>query len=292
MTAVALRSGQPAARIGTERIGRMAVQSLYQELALHPKPGLVGPQDNGSHADMSMATFFRSLFALRHYFQAIAAAGRRGAAFAELQALGVQAEARMLRVTGGVNTHRGAIFNLGLLCAAAGDLTGRGRSPGAGDICRHVARRWGDAIREAADQAAALSHGTVVRRRYGTGGAREEAAGGFPSVRRLALPALRRARLATADRRRAALQALFALIAALEDSNLLWRGGPEGLAFARLRARQFLASGGTLVPAWQPRATRIHAEFVARNLSPGGSADLLAATLFVDGIESRLDAAS
>ena len=110
----------PAPVADCERIGRLAVRSLYREVALAPKPGLVSPVDNGSHDDMDMSIFFRSLFALRHYFRDIARAGADGAGFATLQSLGLAAEAQMLAATGGINTHRGAIFNLGLLCAAAG----------------------------------------------------------------------------------------------------------------------------------------------------------------------------
>src|SRR3954463_4860094 len=108
-------------------IGRAAVRALYTELALSPKPGLVSPLDSGAHDDMDMTTFMRSLFALRGYFCAIAEAGAAGADFAELQALGLRAERRMLAATCGINTHRGAIFSLGLLAAAAGWLRAEGR---------------------------------------------------------------------------------------------------------------------------------------------------------------------
>ena len=81
----------------TVPIGRAAIRALYAELALHPKPGLVSPLDSGSHDDMDMTTFMRSLFALRGYYRDIAAAGARGADFATLQALGIAAERRMLQ---------------------------------------------------------------------------------------------------------------------------------------------------------------------------------------------------
>ena len=105
---------------GARRIALLAVRSLYRELALYPKPGLVSFRDNGAHRDMDAATFVRSLFSLRGYFAAIAAAGMRAARFAELQQLGLTAESRMLRATRGINTHRGAIFTHGMLAAAAG----------------------------------------------------------------------------------------------------------------------------------------------------------------------------
>ncbi|HSD59759.1 MAG TPA: triphosphoribosyl-dephospho-CoA synthase MdcB [Burkholderiales bacterium] len=263
-----------------ERIGRLAVRSLYHEVALHPKPGLVSPMDNGSHADMNMATFFRSLFALRHYFPAIARAGSRNSGFAELQRLGIQAEREMLAATGGVNTHRGAIFNLGLLCASAALSAAVGEPMTPEALCRRVAQRWGRDIL-AAGHAAPESHGLEMSRRHGAAGARAQAAAGFPDVMEGSLPAYREALSATGDPRRAALQALFVLMARLEDSNLLWRGGPDGLGFARSRARNFLSAGGVLARDWLAHARDIERAFVARRLSPGGSADLLAVTLFL-----------
>ena len=81
--------------------------------------------DSGSHDDMDAHTFMRSLFALRSYFVQIAEPGAEGAAFEALERCGIEAEARMLAATGGINTHRGAIFMLGLLCAAAGAVRER-----------------------------------------------------------------------------------------------------------------------------------------------------------------------
>lgn len=287
---LAARNGAPV-RLGesaiAERIGRLAVCSLYREVALHPKPGLVSPIDSGSHGDMGMTTFFRSLFALRHYFLAIARAGLADPDFDTLQVLGLKAETQMLRATAGINTHRGAIFNLGLLCAAAAATAVAGQRLTPHALCRRVALRWGEAVRRSARSATAPSHGLEVARRYGAGGARAEAAAGFPSVLGGSLPAYREALAATGDPRRAAVQALFVLIERLEDSNLLWRGGPEGLRFARRRAAGFLRAGGALATDWVRHARSIHDEFVARRLSPGGSADLLAVTLFLHETEGE-----
>lgn len=272
------RGAPQRGRAGCERIGRLAVRSLYHEVALHPKPGLVSPLDNGSHADMSMATFHRSLFALRRYFPAIAGAGAGNPEFEALRPLGIAAERAMLRATGGINTHRGAIFNLGLLCAATGALG----PVDAEALCRHVARRWGRDILRSADGVPASSHGLEMARRYGAGGARNQAAAGFPDVIGASLPAYREVMAATGDARRAAVQALFVLIARLEDSNLLWRGGHAGLRYAWRAAAGFLAAGGVRADDWLCRAQATHRAFVVRRLSPGGAADLLAVTLFLD----------
>ena len=268
------------------RIGRAAIAALYREVALSPKPGLVTPASRGSHRDMDFFTFVRSLQALRGYFPAIAAAGRAKPAFETLQVLGVAAEREMLAATAGVNTHRGAIFNLGLLCAAAGALQADGRSVDADALCRGVADNWGAAILGSLPPAAEpASHGLEVARRYGAGGARREATAGFPAAREHGLPAYRAALAATGDASLAEVQALFALIAGLEDTNLLWRGGPAGLALARALATDFLAAGGVLAADWRQRAAAIDRAFVARRLSPGGSADLLGVTLFLAGLD-------
>ena len=260
-------------------IARAAVRSLHAELTLTSKPGLVCPGDNGSHSDMTAATLMRSLFSLRGYFGAIAMAAHRGASFSELQQLGVAAEARMLRATGGINAHRGAIFNLGLLAAAVAHRSAGGEPITAGGLSDTVRVRWSAAI--CAAQPTASSHGLLVAARHGAGGARLEAARGYPAVLELALPALRNALRRGLDTRRALLQTLFVLIAHLQDTNLLYRGGADGLAFARHTAMDFLAGGGTASAGWERRAGTIRDAFVARNLSPGGAADLLAATWFV-----------
>ncbi|MBS0368558.1 MAG: triphosphoribosyl-dephospho-CoA synthase MdcB [Proteobacteria bacterium] len=265
------------------RVGSLAIRALYREVELSPKPGLVSPADSGSHTDMDFRTFVRSLQSLRDYFPEIARVGAAGPSFEPLRQLGVAAEAKMLQATGGINTHRGAIFNIGLLCAAAGALHAEGRDFAATDVCVEVTRRWGAAILGSASPAS-HSHGAEVARRYGSGGARREAADGFPAALEVGLPAYRDALRLTGDPQRAALQCLFALIARLEDTNLLWRGGPEGLAFAQWRALDFLAAGGVAADGWEARAQHIHREFVARNLSPGGSADLLGVTLFLDAL--------
>ncbi|MCG2575621.1 triphosphoribosyl-dephospho-CoA synthase MdcB [Dechloromonas sp. XY25] len=277
----------PADQAAAERIGRLALRSLYREVALAPKPGLVTPASQGSHGDMDFTTFQRSLHSLRPYFPEITVCGLRGPDFATLQSLGIAAEAEMLAATGGINTHRGAIFNLGLLCAAAGWLIAAGETPEAARVCQVVADSWGDDIRAglaSVPATAPLSHGLAVARRYGSGGARAEAAAGFPAAREVGLPAYRAALAATGDEELAEVQALFALIAEVDDTNLLWRGGPAGLAHGRHAAAQFLAAGGVLSDDWRAHAAAIDRDFVARRLSPGGSADLLGVTLFLAGL--------
>ena len=272
-------------------LGRAAIVSLYDELALQPKPGLVSFADTGSHDDMNAGTFLRSLFALRHFFPRVAAQGARSAAFAPLETLGIGAETRMLRATGGVNTHRGAIFALGLLCAAAGAAHAAGLACHAENLRSTLLARWGGALAARASRASD-SHGLRAARAHGLRSAGDEAAQGLPTLFDHVLPALRAARHAGADDRCARLHALFTAMAELADTNLVHRGGLPGLRFAQQRAGEFLAEGGGLTADAPARAARVHALFVERRLSPGGAADLLAAACWIERFERMHDAAS
>lgn len=264
------------------QIGRLAVRSLYAELALYPKPGLVSLFDNGSHDDMTAATFMRSLFALRHYFIQITRAGMAGAPFSILQRLGVAAEARMLTATDGINTHRGAIFCLGMLCAAIGYCRAHQVNLSAQTIRAALVSQWGDALAAHTHAHVATdSHGLQVAAHYAASGAREEAALGLPSVFDVALPALKRALDAGRSIHCAQIDAFFSLMAHVSDTNVYHRGGAVGAATVKHVAQDFLARGGSADPLWKMAALACHHAFVRQRLSPGGAADLLAATCLV-----------
>nr|AGU11474.1 ATP:dephospho-CoA triphosphoribosyl transferase [uncultured organism] len=270
----AARSTRPAP---ARAIGHAATAALHDELALEPKPGLVSFANSGSHVDMDAGTFMRSLFALRHYFPQAAAAGAANAPFPVLEALGIAAERRMLRATGGINTHRGAIFLLGLLCAGLGRVAGGG-APTPCQVREAISEAWGDALR-ARRARGGDSNGQRAARRHGLRSAGDEAAAGFPVLFDTALPALRQPGL---DGRAARLQALFHTMAELDDTNVAHRGGIEGLRHVQRAARAFLDAGGAGRPDGVAHARAIHEAFVARRLSPGGAADVLAAACLLD----------
>ncbi|SDR61138.1 triphosphoribosyl-dephospho-CoA synthase MdcB [Paraburkholderia tuberum] len=280
---------QPSSGFATDEfacaVARAAIGALYAEVMLDPKPGLVTRSSDGSHRDMSAALFVRSLFALRHYFARIARAGEHGAPFDGLRRLGIEAECAMSRATRGVNTHRGAIFTLGLLAAAAGALHAQGAHPDVNVLCATVSRRYGAAIL-ASHADARPSHGTRVNAVYGIAGAREVAAHGFRVLCEAAFPALEGALANGLSRELAAVQTLFAVMAVLDDTNLFHRGGRAGVEFVKRESRAFLAEGGVLAPNWRQRASSLNAAFMRRNLSPGGAADMLSATLFIRALQS------
>ncbi|MDP9964713.1 triphosphoribosyl-dephospho-CoA synthase [Variovorax paradoxus] len=265
-------------------IGRAATLALYDELSLSPKPGLVTLIDSGSHDDMDAHTFMRSLFSLRGYFVRIAEAGSAGADFAVLERHGIAAEARMLAATGGINTHRGAIFMLGLLCAAAGAALREQDGPLHPAALRDALRRhWGDALARRSQRPSALPGG-IAARRHGLRSASEEAALAFPMLFETALPALRKALARGLAPRLARLDTLFHIIAVLDDSNLAHRGGLAGLRDARHAAQGFLDRGGIARPEGLQEAQAIADDFVRRRLSPGGAADTLAAACWLQRV--------
>ena len=278
---------ETGARRDARHIALLAVRSLYHELALYPKPGLVSFRDNGAHLDMDAATFVRSLFSLRGYFVAIATAGMREAKFNELQQLGLAAESRMLRATCGINTHRGAIFTHGILAAVAGCAAARNIVPSDENLRAIVLENWSRDLRAIAVARTVMpSHGQLMAARHGVTGARGEALQGFPSVFEIALPGLRNALAQGADMQHALLHTFFVLLAGTTDTNVLFRGGAGGLRFIQTQAGEFLERGSVFEPGWQERAESLHRQCSIQNLSPGGCADLLAAAWFVHQLQS------
>ena len=265
-----------------QAIARAAVTAMRDELQAYPKPGLVSPVDSGAHADMEFDLMCRSADSLLSPFVALAAAGRAGWSFDQsLVPLGIEAERGMLAVTGGVNTHRGAIFSVGLIVAAIARALASYSVISPAAVRAALRETWGDALDAHAERDHEASHGGLVRRRTGRDGARREAARAFPGVFETGIPAYRRALQAGLDDNAASIQTLFALMSSIDDTTVLYRGGLEAGSFVRQSAAHFLADGGCHRPNWFEQAEALHRAFVARNLSAGGCADLLACTLLV-----------
>jgi triphosphoribosyl-dephospho-CoA synthase len=265
-------------------IARCAANALAEELETYPKPGLVSFIDQGSHPDMGVLCFLASITAIEPYFADMARAGATGCSLLDLQRIGIAAEESMLDATGGKNTHRGAIYCLGLLAAAAGMQMVDSKFSDLSLGCI-VMRYWGEEI--LLPQALLeTSAGLKMCHRYKLNGIRGEAKKGFPSIFNVGWPAFQHA-LSSTNRAAARVQAFFALLSVCEDTTLLKRGGFAGWRFAKGRARQFLRNGGVTNTDWKGIAEGIHLAFVARNLTAGGAADLLAATLFVNDLNQE-----
>jgi triphosphoribosyl-dephospho-CoA synthase len=267
-------------------LSTLAVSSLIEEAELTPKPALVDRRGNGAHHDLDLARLRRSAQSLQDGFAGIARAAvvekRPLRQREQIGQIGRDMERRMLVATDGSNAHRGAIWALGLLVAAAA------RHPSEGNAARIATAAA--ALARLPDRFAhprPLSNGALARLRFGATGARGEAQAAFPHAIRIGLPTLRRARGRGVPEDCARLDALMAIMASLDDTCLLHRGGLAALETAKAGARAVLAAGGTATPAGIERLHRLHAELIALWASPGGSADLLAVTLFLDRLECR-----
>jgi triphosphoribosyl-dephospho-CoA synthase len=269
-----------------ELLSIVAVESLIAECNLTPKPGLVDARGPGSHTDMTVKLLRLSARCLHPTFlaSARAAAGQPPSLTLreELGRVGRRGEATMMAVTSGVNTHRGAIWTLGMLTAAAASL--RKSEWSAHLICSRAAE-----IARISDRYVprAFSHGTQVCRRFGVGGARGEAEAGFPHVLLAAAPRLERSLRSGESDRVARINALLALMAELADTCILYRGGLHALKRVQEGARQVLKAGGAGTPEGMKCLLRLDGMLAVQNLSPGGSADLLAATLFLDSLKAH-----
>ena len=270
-------------------LGALAHQALLVEAELTPKPGLVDAANDGSHRDMTLTTFQASAKALHPYLERFVLAGMKTAdepateALAPLRALGLDAERAMLAATANVNTHKGGIFAFGLLLGAAGRLWAKEQTLTIDALCTEAGSFVSGLIRSELSERVktANSAGEYIFYRYGLTGARGEAESGFYSARRWSLPAYRRALEAGFDQESALLAALVVLMANNDDTNLVARGGIEGLDFVKALARQLTPLSLCGPDALKAQLMAMDEQLIARNLSPGGSADLLAVTWFL-----------
>jgi triphosphoribosyl-dephospho-CoA synthase len=269
-------------------LGTLARQALIAEAELTPKPGLVDRRGSGAHTDLSLALMRRSAFTIEPFIRRMAFQSMNEQPSAQLRAtlagIGRAAENAMIRVTNGSNTHKGAIWTLGLLAAAAGrdELPLIRLDPVA--ITRTAASI---ASFEDPHQSSIPSHGQIVAQRFGVTGARGEAMRGFPHIVELGLPMLRRRRRAGVPEHIARLDALLAIMAKLDDTCLLYRGGKEALQAAKEGATAVIDAGGAGSVRGQKRLFALDKRLLDLDISPGGSADLLAGTLFLDAIERQ-----
>lgn len=264
------------------QLALLAREALVAEAELTPKPGLVDGRGPGAHSDLSLRLMRQSAEALEPFFELMADVARElplGRALrTQLGLIGRRAEHVMYAAAGGTNTHKGAIWTLGLLVAAAshtGELEPFQLANVAGSIARLP-----DRITEF------LSHGDIVQKLYGVTGARGEAFANFPHVVHLGLPALHVARDEGRSEVASRLCALLAIMAQLDDTCVLYRGGLEAARLVKRGARSVLAAGGPETHAGDAALHCFDGELLARRISPGGSADLLAATILLDSLEN------
>lgn len=257
-----------------EKIALEAVRAMMYEVITTPKPGLVDAENNGAHKDMDITVFFDSAVAVAPYLRDCVQIGMDHAKepaktlLPVLRPLGIKAEEEMYRATGGVNTHKGAIFTMGIFCAAAGMLS---QTP---CLCHGTS------------DLPALAGKIASPMENGSRGIRTEAREGYPSLV-AAMKAVYRSDSGNAcseagkkKQNEDGVRLLLELMSRVDDSNIVRRKGEEASAMVRERAGNLLAGnegGEELIR----KAAELDREMIRENLSPGGSADLLAAAYFL-----------
>ena len=279
-------------------ISSVATRSMLYELSASPKPGLVDRNNSGAHDDMDFFTFLDSISVLGPYFELCALAGLnfkegnyRGL-LKKLRPLGIEAEKDMFKATSGVNTHKGVVFSQGIIASAAGILYSGSREVNIFNIIETVKEiTWGvtDEL-EIKKENGTLTYGERLFKKYGITGIRGEVEAGFPTVWEHSYPFLKEL-IAREGYKKTGIndimvQTLLKLMAHTEDSNILGRAGKEGLEFVQSSAKEALDLGGIFTSEGKRYIKELDNTFIRRNISPGGSADLLSVTFMLFLLEN------
>jgi len=271
-----------------DQIVRAAMTGLLYEVSLNPKPGLVDPVSNGAHSDMTVFTFIDSSLALQQYFnQAYVLAHDFSGddltvMFETLRQLGVHAEAEMFEATHDVNTHKGAIFSLGILISAIAYGT-RVSGVTVDDLQKIITKMTAGLVqrdfKKLYEKKQKLTAGERQYQQYQLPGIRGEAAAGFPMVMDTALPFLLKSVGTTSQR---LLDTLMKIAGSIVDTNLIKRAGsPEILKELNQWSTMYFSLGGSQTAAGITYLEKLDTEFVQRHLSIGGTADNLISTIFL-----------
>ncbi|MBO1329540.1 triphosphoribosyl-dephospho-CoA synthase CitG [Acetobacter suratthaniensis] len=281
-----------------DRVCRCARNALLREIDLTPKPGLVDRNNNGSHIDMDYNLFCISIETITPFFGIFCQYGRETAfsvahtTLPGLREIGIKCERQMLAATDRVNTHKGAIFSLALLCCSVGRLEARGEIADISNVCREtslICRKIIETDFHLAAEKTPQTSGEKIYRRYGLAGARGEAVSGFETVRLHAWPTYKTSMRMYNSREKSELIALICLISRNNDSNIIARAGLTGLDFARGRAFRALSIlEGKGYEDFLKDVWAMNDEFMALNISPGGSADLLSVLGFFENIDQDI----
>lgn len=246
-------------------ITKCAVNALFKELSTTPKPGLIDNWDNGAHADMDSNLMTLSIGTLEPYFDKLSNIGFSSnlPLVSLVQKIGIEAEEAMLKATKGVNTHRGALFSLGLTIVGVA-------------YAIYNSSSWSDAVKEIALQipASTTSHGAIARAKYNVTTALDIAQTGYSDLTSLWL---KKYEQLDGDEFQDIKTLLF-IMSTLDDTNIIHRVGYD-------RAQQVKVEASDILNSFSVDAvSKLNDQYIKENISPGGAADMLALTIFISMI--------
>ncbi len=280
-------------------VASLGMRAILYEVSVTPKPGLVDRNNSGAHSDMDYFTFMASAAALSRGLNEIADLASKWrtenlrAMFDRIRPIGVEMERSMFQATCGVNTHKGMIFNMGILVAAASHFisVNEGVKPQAEELSEIVSRMTnGICKNELASSELGnketKTYGEKLFLKHGIKGIRGEVESGFQTVLETAVPVYRTTKM---EHNALCIQMLFSLMTTCEDSNILARHDMETLNIVRKRASGFITSGGMNQLDAKEQLIEMDEHFIKGRISPGGSADLLAVGIFMAMLEGYIN---
>lgn len=278
-----------------QNIGCLALEAMLLEANCAPAPGLVDRFNSGAHNDMDIYTFIKSSVALSSYMHNFVYMGymHKGALdtlLAFIRPLGIEAEAAMFKATKGVNTQKGLIFLMGILCAAAGYVYRKYniiKSTLVFDavkiMCQGlVAKELGNLPYDRK-----LTSGERLYHQYGIRGIRGELEDGLPIIQDIALPAYKKAISLGATDNALLIYTLLSIMTATEDTTIINRHDQDTLIMVQKSAKKLLSNDDILQLDGFDAVKDLDRQFIEQWISPGGSADLLAATHFLYVLENK-----
>ena len=279
-----------------KKITRCAVKSLLYEVCVTPKPGLVDRYNSGAHSDMDIFTFMDSTCALIYYFKKIMLTTMKNIStkpeqlIFKIRELGIDAEEEMFRATNGVNTHKGIIFSMGILCAACAYLYKKDdiTTDNILNMCARIASPIPDSDfknnpkSDCRRQVLQIkTNGEILYSRYKIQGVRGEVASGFDSVKKYGLPILKNCINDGLSFNDAGLIVLLNLIANVEDTAMINRSDIKTLKIIQTDLKILLEKYSNDSKFLINKAFDLDKKFIKQNISPGGCADLLAITFML-----------
>lgn len=281
-------------------IATLAQRAILYEVSTTPKPGLVDRDNSGSHKDMDYFTFMASSSVL---YRGLFECALEGFSFEEedstklldrIRIHGVKCEKAMFKATDGVNTHKGIIFSLGILSAVVGNLHRKNQETNFSieQVCeevKKVAKNLTVKDFKAVAEKKVLTHGETLFKEYGYKGIRGEVESGFNTVRANVLHILRdpvkNNHLSKND---LFLEILINIMAYNQDTNVVIRGGLESLVYVKDISKEIISHGGISKSEGKKKLEIMNRDFIEKNISPGGSADLLAVSIFLGMVEGLI----
>lgn len=277
-------------------ISKLATKALLYEVSATPKPGLVDRNNSGAHKDMNFYTFIDSSVVLTDYFALCCETGMLfdGDNYTELlkilRPIGIKAELDMYKTTEGVNTHKGLIFSLGVITSAAGLIYNKSKkkyitATEASDVIKLIVKDITNELDNIAE-VENLSYGEKLYSKYGVKGIRGEVESGFDTVLKYSLPILKQLIKEQKNINDVLVHVLLVLMANTQDSNILGRHDINILNYTKRMAIEALNKGGYFTLEGKSFVEEMDKCFIQKNISPGGSADLIAVTLLLYFIEN------